>query len=120
MSMIKELEHKLKVVEKKKSQTFYDLDKDRKIAWLKREIAEKRQEREEYRTNLMVAILRGKMRREDGIGILDSSYWGNVLDLVYFHKDSIHKPNEVTEGLFELVSENEEFVRVYERDLVPV
>lgn len=119
MPLLKDLERELKVVKEKKSRTFVDLSKDRKIKWLKRTITEKREEREHHRTNLMVAILRGKMRREDGIGIDDSSYWGNVLDLVYFHKDTVHEPTEMTEKLFELVSENENFVRAYKGDLVP-
>lgn len=119
MPLLKDLERQLKVTKKKESKTFYDLDKDRKIKWLSRVIAEKRQEKEINRTNLMVAILRGKMRREDGIGINDPSYWGNVLDLVYFHKGTVYEPTEETDRLFELVSENENFVRAYEGDLVP-
>lgn len=119
MPLLKDLERQLKVTKKKESKTFYDLEKDRKIAWLRRVIHEKRQEKEINRTNLMISILRGKMRKEDGIGIGDPSYWGNVLDLVYFHKDTVHGPTKETERLFELVSENENFVRTYEGDLIP-
>lgn len=116
--MLKELEKKLKIEKSKKSKTFLDLPKDRKISWLKKVIAEKRAEVEENRTNSMVAILRGKMRREEGIGIWDCSYWANVVDLTFFVGSENYLPTEETTRLLELVLENENFARTYGKEII--